>query len=238
MAMTVWATAVSHPRQRQLRRVVTLRWKRCWRWPTHASATWTCWGSGRLTNLGAALRVEPGLLGAFRTVTIMGGTGPRLAPGSPDPTHGVGDPNTSHDPEAARIVAAAPGDVVLAGVDVTMNTTAGVVHVRRMANATTAHGGLADRVCRFYLDFYESRSGERRLALHDPIAALVATAPASIAATFVTGEAVVEGQAGAERCVLAPIGPGARVTRGLAGCDSDLVAEAMIGALERPMPIR
>jgi inosine-uridine nucleoside N-ribohydrolase len=107
-----------------------------------------------------------------------------------------------------------------------------------MANATTAHGGLADRVCRFYLDFYESRSGERRLALHDPIAALVATAPASIAATFVTGEAVVEGQAGAERCVLAPIGPGARVTRGLAGCDSDLVAEAMIGALERPMPIR
>lgn len=193
---------------------------------------------GPLTNLGAALRIEPELLRAFRSVTIMGGTGPRLAPGAPDPTHGVGDPNTAHDAEAARIVAAAPGEVILAGVDVTMNVSAGIDHIRRIAETTTPHGRLADRICRFYIDFYESRSGQRRLTLHDPIAALVAIAPASIAATFVTGKATVEGQDGAERCVLTPIGPGDRVTRGLVGCDADLLAEAMVSALERPMPSR
>ena len=101
------------------------------------------------------------------------------------------------------------------GVDVTMNATAGLDHVQRIAKAATADGRLADRVCRFYIDFYESRSGQRLLALHDPIAALVATRPAAIQATFVSGRAVVEG-ALLERSAVCWRWPrlGDRITRG------------------------
>lgn len=192
---------------------------------------------GPLTNLGAALLADPHLLSAFQTVTVMGGTGPRLAPGDPDPTHGVGDPNTYHDAEAARLVAAAPGaDVTMVGADVTMNVAAGAEHLRRIAAATTPHGRLAAQIIRFYVDFYEQRSGTRLLALHDPIAALVAAgAGSAIGASFVEGRAVVEGPAGDERCVLAQLGPGDRVTRALSGCDAEAVAERMSVALERPI---
>jgi purine nucleosidase len=193
---------------------------------------------GPLTNLGAAVRIDPQVLSAFRSVTIMGGTGPRLAPGDADPTHGVGDPNTYHDAEAARLVAGAPdANVILAGVDVTMNVAAGVEHLDRIAAATTEHGRLADRIIQYYVAFYEQRHGSRVLTLHDPIAALVAV-EAEIGATFVEGRAVVEGPDREERCVLAPLQPGDRVTRALSGCIGESIAERMSLALELPLPKR
>jgi purine nucleosidase len=188
---------------------------------------------GPLTNLGAALRVDPGVLDAFGTVTVMGGAGPRLAPDEDDPTMGVGDPNTYHDAEAARLVAAAPGArVVLVGVDVTMQATAGPEHLERLEAATTAPGRFAAAVSRFYVDFYERSFGRRLLALHDPVAAMVA-AGADIAATYREGRCVVEGDAGAERAVLVAAGPGDRVTRAVASVDARRVADELLGALER-----
>lgn len=195
---------------------------------------------GPLTNLGAAVRVDPDVLAAFASVTIMGGTGPRLGPGDPDPTLGVGDPNTYHDAVAAQLVADAPGaDVTLVGVDVTISTVGGPDHLDRLAAATTDHGRLAADITRFYVDFYERSYGRRALTLHDPLAALVAAGRGdAVGATYREGVAVVEGPAGAERCVLAPAEPGARVTRALASVDVESVAEAMTTALERPLPRR
>jgi purine nucleosidase len=193
---------------------------------------------GPLTNVGAAVRADPRVLGGFRSVTIMGGTGPRRPAGAPDRTHGVGDPNTYHDAEAARLVAAAPtGSVTLVGVDVTMNVGAGPDHLARIAASTTPHGRVAARIIAFYVDFYERQYGRRVLTLHDPLAAMVATG-AAIGASFIDGVAVVEGPAGEERCVLAPAEVGDRPTRALAGCDADAVAETMVAALERSLPRR
>lgn len=192
---------------------------------------------GPLTNLGAALRLQPDLLGAFRTVTIMGGAGRRLPAGAPDPTCGVGDPNTYHDAVAARLVAAAPvGDVTMVGTDVTMSMTAGAEHLARIEAATTDHGRLAARIIRFYVDFYERTYGRWELALHDPLAALVAAdGGTTVGADFIEGRVVIDGPAGEERGVLDPPVAGHRLTRALASCDAGAVAEAMTAALEAPL---
>ena len=193
---------------------------------------------GPLTNLGAAVAIDPGVLAAFRSVTVMGGAGPRMAPGDPDPTLGVGDPNTYHDAEAAELVASAPGaDVTLVGVDVTMHCTAGDDHLARLEATTTEHGRFAAAAVHFYVDFYERAYGRRLLTLHDPLAAMVAVG-ADVAATFRSGLAVVEGPPGEERAVLVDAGPGDRVTRAVASASSALAAEEVIAALERPLPAR
>lgn len=187
---------------------------------------------GPLTNIGAALRTEPSFLDAFRTITVMGGAGPARPPGSPDPTLGVGDPNTYHDPEAACLLAGAGAtNVTLVGLDVTMSAIAGSEHLERMAAAGTPHGRLAHTISRFYVDFYERNHGFRALALHDPIAACVA-AGVDIGASFVEGAPAVTGGPGDERLVLAT-GSGARA---LAGCDAERAAAALTTALEQPMP--
>lgn len=190
---------------------------------------------GPLTNLAAAVRADAGVLDAFRTVTVMGGAGPRLDPGDDDPTLGVGDPNTYHDAEAARLVAAAAARVALVGIDVTMHCVAGPDHLARLEAATTEHGRFAAAISRFYVDFYERAYGRRLLTLHDPLAAMVA-AGHDVGATWREGAAVVEGPPGEERCVLVEPAPGDRVTRAVASASSQLAAEAMLSALEAPLP--
>lgn len=76
-----------------------------------------------LTNIAAALAIDPLVLTRFRSVTIMGGMGtaarrdivaaalPKFLP--------KGDTNTNHDPDATRVVSAAAGPVTWVGMDVT-----------------------------------------------------------------------------------------------------------------------
>lgn len=192
---------------------------------------------GPLTNLGAALRVDPEVLAAFRSVTVMGGVGPRRGEGEPDPTGGIGDPNTYHDAEAARLVAAASGQRTFVGVDVTLTAVTGPAGLERLAAATTDHGRFANRICRFYVDFYERAYGRRDLTLHDPLAALAATGRVP-GASYVEGTPVVVGEAGEERLVLDPPTDGPPSARALVACDAAAVADHVLGALERPLPVR
>lgn len=188
---------------------------------------------GPLTNLGAALQVDADVLGAFRSVTVMGGAGLRLSPGDDDPTLGVGDPNTYHDPEAARLVAAASGaNVSLVGLDVTMHVVAQGDQLARLESATTEHGRFAAAISRFYVDFYDRTYGRRALTLHDPLAAMAA-AGADVGMTWREGCCVVEGPPGEERAVLVPAGPGDRVTRAVASADAARAADELLAALER-----
>jgi inosine-uridine nucleoside N-ribohydrolase len=189
---------------------------------------------GPLTNLGAALLVDPGLLRRFRSVTVMGGTGPWRGGVDGDPTLGVGDPNTFHDPEAARLVADAPGDVTLVGVDVTMGCTVQGALLDRVDRPTTGHGRLAADIVQLYVGAYEQRYGTRCLALHDPLAAMVAV-DLDVAAGFRHGPTAVVGPAGEERVVLAADGA-APPRRVLASVDVHRAVGHLLAALEQPLP--
>ena len=71
---------------------------------------------GPLTNLGLALRQDPDALARYRSVVIMGGSGPYPQPG----VLREFDANIDHDPDAARLVFAAPrAELVMVGVNVT-----------------------------------------------------------------------------------------------------------------------
>lgn len=183
------------------------------------------------------VRADPEVLAAFRTVTIMGGTGLRLAPDDVDPTLGVGDPNTFHDAEAARLVAGAPGHVTLVGVDVTMGCAVDGAALDRLADAATEHARFAADIVRLYVDAYEGRYGTRCLTLHDPLAAMVAV-DLDVGAAFRHGATAVEGPPGAERVVLTGDERTAPPRRVLASVDVGRVVDHLFAALEHPLPGR
>jgi len=124
---------------------------------------------GPLTNLADALELEPELPALVRRVTIMGGA--VWAPGN---ITEHAEANIANDPEAARAVFAAGWQITLVPLDVTMQHSIGVDEQRQLAARGTAiHTALADMLDT-YLDFYERVFGERRAALHDPLASMIA----------------------------------------------------------------
>jgi uridine nucleosidase len=72
---------------------------------------------GPLTNLGLALRLDPGIAGLVKEVVIMGGA--VACPGNMTP---VAEANIYHDPHAADMVMAAGWPLTIVGLDVTHKT--------------------------------------------------------------------------------------------------------------------
>lgn len=146
---------------------------------------------GPLTNLAAALELDPGLASLVADVTIMGGAA--LAPGNI--TH-VAEANIHNDPEAAAIVLAAEWDVTLVPLDATMQQRFEAAD----RDALLAGGERAQALGRMldtYFGFYTPILGRPSSALHDPLAAAV-----------LTGEAVVAHSARVPVAVDATDGPG------------------------------
>lgn len=127
--------------------------------------------TGPLTNLGLALQRDPEVLTRFRSTVIMGGVGIEQPAG--EEPYGV-DANTDHDPDAAELVFAAPGNKVIVGVDVTMTTILTGQTLEAFSQTTSPHGRFAWEVSQFYMDVYEKGLGFRACALHDSVAAAVA----------------------------------------------------------------
>lgn len=124
---------------------------------------------GPLTNVGAALALDPELASLARGVTLMGGAA--LAPGNVTP---VAEANIWHDPEAAAAVFGAPWPVTMVGLDVTMTTLLDEGHRARLDEGGTVAQYMS-RILDFYFDFFaETSFGERRGCLHDTMAVAVA----------------------------------------------------------------
>lgn len=122
-----------------------------------------------LTNLAEALRLEPDLPQLVGHVTIMGGAA--LVPGN---ITAVAEANIGNDPEAAADVLAAPWDLTLVPLDVTMFHRFDEADRQDLISdgrpLPVALGEMLD----YYFAFYYSVFGDRHCALHDPLAAAIA----------------------------------------------------------------
>lgn len=126
--------------------------------------------TGPMTNLAVALRREPGLAALVRDVTVMGG-----AVRVPGNITGHAEANIANDPTAAAEVLGAAWPVTLVPLDVTMRHRFGEPDRDALAGHGTALTAALAAMLVTYLDHYEARLGERRVPLHDPLAAGIAT---------------------------------------------------------------
>ncbi|MGV9779660.1 nucleoside hydrolase [Streptosporangium sp. NPDC003464] len=144
---------------------------------------------GPLTNLALALRRAPDLLTGYRSVVMMGGSGPRTGPGRAL----TADTNIVNDPAAARTVLSAPrNELVAVGVNVTGVTVLDEAALGPLRAAGTARARFACEILDAYLDSYRGRWGRRAVPLHDPLAAGILLDP-GLATASATGPVRVVG---------------------------------------------
>jgi purine nucleosidase len=124
---------------------------------------------GPLTNIAAALRLDPALPGLVKELTLMGGAA--LVPGNITP---VAEANIANDADAAAEVFAAEWFITMVPLDVTM-TNVLLEHDRQLLidsgrPVAAALGHMLD----YYFNFYVGVYGHRASALHDPLAVAIA----------------------------------------------------------------
>ena len=125
---------------------------------------------GPLTNLGLALQLEPELPRLVKKVTTMGGN--VLVPGTNSARL---DANTANDIDAAALAYAAPWDITMVGLDVTMRNVLDADQRQRLVSDGNRAVSSIGEMLKFYFGFYETIFGRPQCALHDPLAAAIAT---------------------------------------------------------------
>lgn len=135
---------------------------------------------GPLTNLALAVRADAEALTRFKSVTIMGGSGPQDRQWDGLPM----DANVDHDPEAADLVFAASDSITMVGTNLSPYIELPASGLAKLQAAPHAHSALAWRITQFYADFHEHRTGRRGIKLWDPLAAAVLLDPSLIDAAF------------------------------------------------------
>ncbi|MEZ3155374.1 nucleoside hydrolase [Microbacterium sp. BWR-S6Y] len=123
---------------------------------------------GPLTNLAAY--AEASGVAAFDRLVVMGG-----AFAHSGNVTAWAEANIHNDPEAAALVFAQEWDTTLVPLDVTMTQTLDEADLVRLAAIPGALPQALAAMLPLYLDFYAGRVfPDRRCALHDPLAAMVA----------------------------------------------------------------
>jgi len=127
---------------------------------------------GPITNVADAVRLDPAFARNVKKIVFMGGAA--FAPGNATP---FAEANTHNDPHALNIVIGSGAEVVMVGLDVTMQVLCDAAFFTRLGQVSPDLGGFLQQASRFYLEFYRSRTGQDGCALHDPSAVIACTHP-------------------------------------------------------------
>lgn len=128
---------------------------------------------GPLTNLAAALALDPESLNRYRTIAWLGAVSER--PG--ELVNDYYDANTLSNPEAARVVLASDAPVVVIPIDLSYRAILSDAHLEAIETGETPQARFAWQILPFYNDFYEPWVGRWTSCMHDPIAGAIAIEP-------------------------------------------------------------
>ncbi|MCU1407274.1 MAG: putative Inosine-uridine preferring nucleoside hydrolase (IunH) [Glaciihabitans sp.] len=124
---------------------------------------------GPLTNIAAALRLEPRLPRLVKELTLMGGAA--MVPGN---ISEVAEANVGNDADAASEVFAADWFITMVPLDVTLTNTFEESDRDALLASGRPMPQTLGRILDLYYDFYIATYGRRACALHDPLAAAIA----------------------------------------------------------------
>ena len=119
---------------------------------------------GPLTNIAAALKVDPELVNHVQKVVIMGGT-----VWSPGNVSAYAEANIWNDPHAADEVFAADWDIDLIGLDVTQKISCDDADFAHLRKAAPDIGGFLHEISAFYIKYYHSIFQKHVCLMHDPL---------------------------------------------------------------------
>jgi purine nucleosidase len=154
---------------------------------------------GPLTNIAAALSLEPRLAQNVREIVVMGGVFFQTMPTRDMP----GEFNVWVDPEAAQAVLRSGLPQRWVGLDVTLKVRLTRDHARRMLEADSPFAPFAGESTLAWIDHIAAQNPGNALeadscAMHDPLAMAVVTRPdlvefRDVAVDVVTGEGPARG---------------------------------------------
>lgn len=127
---------------------------------------------GPLTNLAAAVKLNPNFPKMIKKLVIMGGA--VKADGN---VTKYAEANIWNDPDAADLVFAQDWDMELIGLDVTAKIKCTPEDFAWLAQQAPYIGGFLNEAADFYFDFYKQQYGTRMCMMHDPSAILSIVEP-------------------------------------------------------------
>ena len=127
---------------------------------------------GPITNLAEAIQLDPEFARNIKKIVFMGGAA--FAPGNVTPH---AEANTHNDPQALNIVIGSGAEVVMVGLDVTMQVLCDAAFFAQLAQTSPQLGGFLKQASGLYLDFYRQEMDQDGCALHDPSAVIACTHP-------------------------------------------------------------
>jgi purine nucleosidase len=127
---------------------------------------------GPMTNIGAALALDPSIARLYKSVAIMGGAflPPYERAGTiPAGISRYGEANIWHDPEASQMMFEAPWEILVVAADLTRKVILTGETLDKVGATGTPWGKHVHACSQFYLDVYSRRLGQRACCMHDAI---------------------------------------------------------------------